>query len=608
MIQKRRAMLTVLLIAALAPAAAGQFRAGTALVIVDVVATRLDGNLARDLTREDFLVFEDGRPQVIRQFQVVDVEAAPDPDPPGVFSNRAEPGALFALVLDDMMVEARYTGRMRQLAQRFIDEQVRPGDYVGVMRSGADSPLLLTTDRELVSPVIAQASGRRDTGDLSSLTGISGTAVPMPGGGADPQMPDFSALGLMQGTPGRIPSLMMLQRVVEYLAPIPARRKAVLFFSQGVPFDLEAFSSDSQSSELETARQVLAAAREGNVAIYTIDPRGLEGVQDAMLGATPSSTAPDRGIDSLRDLASATGGRAVVSSNELMAGLERISRENRFYYLLGYEPADTAAARNRARQIEVRTRAPGVTLLHRRAYAPSTAATLAAAARRSIIASPLPVADLGISLAPVMFPDPSGGASLAVPFEIGGKLARGSTVKYTLVAVNHRGVPSAPLSGSLRVADGLAKGMVRQKLAPGRYQLRLQAEADGVTGVTLANVQMLAPGSDAPSCGGFMLLQREGGSPRPNVTRRLTRTQPVMVAMVLSARPALAKSAVALVARRRGGEPDAEIPVARPQRIADGLWRLEAGIPASTFTGDVELMLLVDEQPVTHCRAELRFE
>lgn len=128
------------------PVASRQFRAGTALVLVDVVATRADGNLNRDLKRDDFLIFEDGKPQEVRQFQIVDLEAiaAERPDPPGVFTNRSEPGAVFALVLDDMMIDTKHTGLMQQTARRFVDEQVRPGDYVGVMRTGANSPLLLT--------------------------------------------------------------------------------------------------------------------------------------------------------------------------------------------------------------------------------------------------------------------------------------------------------------------------------------------------------------------------------------------------------------------------------------------------------------------------------
>ena len=451
------------------PAATRQFRAGTALVLVDVVATQADGNLNRDLKRDDFLIFEDGKPQEVKQFQVVDLEAiaAETVDPPGVFSNRAEPGAVFALVLDDMNVDSKHTALMQTTARRFVDEQVRIGDYVGVMRTGANSPLLLTTDRDLVRPMIAQTMGRRDINDVSSLTGGTGDALPMPGANTG-QMPDFSALGLFDQSPAaRIQaeqSLVMLQRVVEYLAPIPARRKAVLLFSQGIAFDLEAFAADSNSRSFDTMRRLLSAAREGNVAVYTVDPRGLQGSTDPSLGEKPVPVTRDAGVDTLRDLATATGGRAVVSSNEIADAFNRISRENRFYYLIGYEPSDSGGSPTRARQIEVKTKAPGTTLLHRRAYSPSAATAVAAIANRTPIASPLPVPDLMISMAPVVFPDPSGGASLAVPFEVGGNLPGNDTVKYTLVAIDGRGVQAGRMTGTVRVSDGAAKGMVRQKL------------------------------------------------------------------------------------------------------------------------------------------------
>ena len=591
----------------------GQFRSGTALVLVDVVATQADGSLNRDLKREDFLIFEDGKPQEVKQFQVVDLEsiAAETTDPPGVFSNRAEPGAVFALVLDDMNIDAKHTALMQQTARKFVDEQVRSGDYIGVMRTGVNSPLLLTTDRELVRPLIAQTVGRRDLNDVASLTGGSGDALPTQSLNTA-QMPDFSALGLFDMSPSaRIQaeqSLVMLQKVIEYLAPIPARRKAVLLFSQGIAFDLEAFAADSNSRSFDTMRRLLSAAREGNVAVYTVDPRGLQGSTDPSIGEKPVPVTRDAGVETLRDLATATGGRAVVSSNEIPAAFSRIARENRFYYLVGYEPPDSGASKTRARQIEVKTRAPGTTLLHRRAYAPSAATAVAAVVNRAPIASPLPVSDLLISMAPVVFPDPSGGASLAVPFEIGGNLPGNDTVKYTLVAVDGRGLSTSPMTGTVKVSDGSAKGMVRQKLAPGRYQLRLQAEIEGRgTGVALANVLMLEPNTEGPVCGGFMLLQPEGGTPRPNVTRFLDPDRPVMVAMVLSARN-LANTTLALVVRRPGGAPEAELPLGRPQRVANGLWRIESGIPAKTFAGDAELILLANEQPVPGCRTELSFE
>ena len=79
-----------------------------------------------------------------------------------------------------------------------------------------------------------------------------------------------------------------------------------------------------------------------------------------------------------------------------------------------------------------------------------------------------------------------------------------------------------------------------------------------------------------------------------------------MAAIVLSAR-AIANGSLALVVRRPGA-PEAELPLGRPQSIVKGLWRIESGIPPNTFAGDVELILLSNEQPVSGCRTELHFE
>lgn len=581
---------------------AAQFRAGTALVLVDVVATRLDGQPARDLTRADFEVLEDGRPQEIRQFDFVDLERPLETvtDPPGVFSNRAESGAVFALVLDDMMVAARHTRPMQAWARRFLDEQVRPGDMVSVTRTGGDSPLLLASDARFFDPVIAAASGRGGGTDLSSLTGATGEALPTPGGEA-PQMPDFTALGLFDSSPAaRIDaeqSLATLQRVVEYLAGIPARRKAVVLFSQGVAFDLEAFAGNETSRTFDTMRRLLAAAREGNVAIYTVDPRGLQGSQDPAIGATPVPVTADRGLDTLRDLATATGGRAIVATNQIDSGFARIATDNRAYYLIGYEPRDTDA-RPRARTIEVRTRAPGVSLLHRKAYAPATGAARPAARPMT---SALPVSGLPVTMAPALFPDPKAGVALAVPFELGENLPAGVDVGYTLVAVDPRGRQTSRLTGRVPAAGGSARGMVRLQLTPGRYQLRLHAESERGEGVALASVTVPEGGAVVPQCGRFLVLQPENGAPRPTAARRVRGDQPMILTTVISAGDAFASAALELVVTTADGA-SRVIPVSPPQPVGRGLWRVEMGVPAGTIAGAAELTLMAGKVALADCR------
>jgi VWFA-related protein len=586
-----------------------QFRAGTELVLVDVVATRADGNLARELTVDDFEVFEDGRPQPIVQFQLVDLERASErsPDPPGVFSNASEPGAVFAMVIDDMMIDARHTRWVRDWARRFVEEHVQPHDYLGIVRSGADSGLMLTTDHALVTPVIAQASGRLGGGDAAPITGAQSEEVPMPGG-ATPVLADFSELALLEvGGELRMQaeqSLVMLQRVIEYLAPIPARRKAVLLFSQGVAFDLEALANDETTRSFDPMRRLLAAAREGNVAVYTIDPRGLRGSTEPAIAETPMPVTGDAGLDTLRDLAAATGGRTVVSTSEITAALDRIARENRFYYLLGYEPV-AGGSRTRARRIEVRTRAPGVTLLHRRAYAPTAANVRSAAA--TAVASPLPRAGVAVAMAPTLFPEPSGGASLAVPFDIGSGLSEGTPVAYTLMAIDGRGRQAAGTKGTLNAEGGTARGLTRIALAPGRYQLRLAGEVSalGMEGVAFANVEVPAPGADMATCGGFMLAQSDGRQVRPSVHRQFSQEHPVMVATVVSARALPEGVPMMFGVTAPGSDTSLVFEVERPRPLGRGLWRFEIALPDPLPVGELEIVLLAGETPLPGCRAEL---
>jgi hypothetical protein len=251
-----------------------------------VVATRADGNLNHDLKRDDFLVFEDGKPQEVEQFQVVDLEtiAAEVVDPPGVFSNRAEPGAVFALVLDDMNIDGKHTALLQTTARKFVDEQVRSGDYIGVMRRRTRrccSPPIAY----LVRPMIAQTMGRRDISDVASLTGGPETRCRR----RPEHFPDAGLQRARAVRPVAIDSHSSRAEPGDAATggPVPradsgAPQSAVV--QQGVAFDLEAFAADNNSRSFDTMRRLLAAAREGNVAVYTVDPRGLQGSTDPSVG------------------------------------------------------------------------------------------------------------------------------------------------------------------------------------------------------------------------------------------------------------------------------------------------------------------------------------
>ena len=66
-------------------------------------------------------------------------------------------------------------------------------------------------------------------------------------------------------------------------------------------------------------------------------------------------------------LAKETGGFLLENTNNLAAGLARMQQERSVYYLLAYEPANTAAD-GKFRRVEVKVKRPRVTVRGRPGY------------------------------------------------------------------------------------------------------------------------------------------------------------------------------------------------------------------------------------------------
>src|SRR6188474_935765 len=88
----------------------------------DVRVLDRQGNLVRGLTRDDFQVTENGKPQKIATFGLVDLPFAPRGKPlgsilpiePDVVSNQhSQDGRLYLIVLDDYHVDPAHTLQVR---------------------------------------------------------------------------------------------------------------------------------------------------------------------------------------------------------------------------------------------------------------------------------------------------------------------------------------------------------------------------------------------------------------------------------------------------------------------------------------------------------------
>jgi len=192
-----------------------------------------------------------------------------------------------------------------------------------------------------------------------------------------------------------------LRLTAEFLTSVRGRRKAVLFFSEGIDYPIQnSFGGQSASDVIRATQDAITMAARANVNFHTIDPRGLVGMTNEFMemagngapelaGGAPMRTAtgePITGLTggvfnaqsdlmtelmlsqgSLRELAEQTGGIAAVNMNSLTDAYTRIMETNSRYYVLGYYPP-THARDGRFHKIDVKTKRPGLRVMARRGY------------------------------------------------------------------------------------------------------------------------------------------------------------------------------------------------------------------------------------------------
>ena len=194
-------------------------------------------------------------------------------------------------------------------------------------------------------------------------------------------------------------SLDTLKSVADWLSRLRGRRKAVLFLSEGIDYNLyDQINNREASSVLDAIKDATAAAVRANVSFYTIDPRGLGGLSDEMMEIQPVFDDPGLGLDpqglasdlrmsqdTLRVLADETSGFAAVNTNDFTSAFARVVKDNSAYYVLGYYPPGQRKD-GRFHKLEVKVSRPGVKVRARSGYStphtkPAKPPSLAAATR-----------------------------------------------------------------------------------------------------------------------------------------------------------------------------------------------------------------------------------
>ncbi|HEY3043834.1 MAG TPA: VWA domain-containing protein [Vicinamibacterales bacterium] len=531
----RRIRLAALLVVAGVSALAGQgaaptapqtptFRVNVEYVEVDAVVTDGDGQFVRGLTKDDFQIFEDGKPQAISTFSIVDIPVerlqrplyAAAPIEPDVKSNEQPfDGRIYVMVIDDLHTYFGRTPRVRSAARQFIQQNLGANDLMAVVHTAgpSDASQEFTSNKRLLLAAVDRTMGRK----LDSATATKTEEYFLRRDlGRETDGPLTDPIEAERRTHAQ-QSLNALKNVADWFSNVRGRRKTILFVSEGIDYDITDFDNPGTSLSLimDATRQTLAAAARGNVSIYGIDPRGLTNLADQTIeiGTFPDDTTLGLGAESiqkelflsansLRELSDETGGFAVINANDFSTAFDRIVRDNSSYYEMAYYPPSDKAGK--FHKIEVRVRRPDLRVRARQGYVTpkSLAANETSIAKnlpnlvtpnmREALDSPLPISGLGMKVFAAPFKGKAPNASVLFGVELRGRdlrLNAGDKVAVTYAVVDTQGKVRAGSTDSLAltprpemktriVASGL-RLLKREELPPGRYQVRFAAEDSG---------------------------------------------------------------------------------------------------------------------------------
>ena len=148
------------------------FRTETNFVEVHAIVTDQKGAFVKDLTRDDFEVYEDGRLQSPTVFSLVDVPLekpfiplnATVPIEPDVrATTRTFDGRIYILLLDDLHTNVTRTNNVREVAKKFINEYLGVNDLAAVVYTSGrqESGQELTNNRRLLNAAIDRFQGQK---------------------------------------------------------------------------------------------------------------------------------------------------------------------------------------------------------------------------------------------------------------------------------------------------------------------------------------------------------------------------------------------------------------------------------------------------------------
>ena len=261
-----------------------------------------------DLKKEEFEVFEDDVKQEVASLVLThggrvynQVVPPPPPAPEGIILPPQRPtsdaaGRIFLIFVDDLHLDFRNTGRIRELFKKIDQTLVHDGDMFGMVSTGPSSIAIdLTYDRKRLQEAIKKIAGNglKPQDILDAPSGAEGPS--------EVRYRAHVAFSTAYDIMKNLEQVHNRRKAFVYVSngydfnPFPNARAGTDMYGrasgqnsnfEGSPGDMATdpfLKQGNQFADADLARELAEltrAANRANATIYTIDPRGLVGGPD----------------------------------------------------------------------------------------------------------------------------------------------------------------------------------------------------------------------------------------------------------------------------------------------------------------------------------------
>lgn len=381
------------------------FRVTTRLVQVNVIVNDKHGNPITGLTKEDFSLLDNGKPQEIQVFSAETNMLQDQPPaalPLDVYTNRIAqhsdaPASVTLILLDALNTEFADQALARKQVLKAL-ERLRPHERVALYWLGSNLYALhdFTADVSSLREALARYRGdaSRDLAESNvNYLGLNDPNPSIPGrvGATSAREAFRSAFEQRVANESvkdrvRLTSAALIA-IAHHVGALKGRKNLV-WVSGSFPFSLgqEKFNLEwandtggtSFSGQIERASQALTDA---DIAVYPVDARGLMGNGTTAAGDfseappvefsdgdehLPTHAVPGN-LETMKVLAARTGGKAFYGSNDLSEAIRHAIDDSRMSYILGYYPAETKWDGS-FHKVKVKVNAPGAEVRARTGY------------------------------------------------------------------------------------------------------------------------------------------------------------------------------------------------------------------------------------------------